>query len=115
MADYELLVDPQQLFSLRTNAKRAHTGLLNTVADILNKAAPRQALDNAIAALLSAQDRVDAIHSRYVEITDLDDQELHDADVYIKNIHSLHDGCLATVAESAGNKQMRKPSVSWTV
>ncbi|KZS00526.1 Uncharacterized protein APZ42_003145, partial [Daphnia magna] len=44
-----------------------------------------------------------------------DDQELHAADVYIENIRSLHDGCLATVAESARNQQIRRPSVSWTI
>ncbi|EFX69161.1 hypothetical protein DAPPUDRAFT_259071 [Daphnia pulex] len=59
-------------------------------------------------------DRVVAIQNRYVEISDLDNQNLHAADVYVENIRSLHDGCLATVAESARNKQLRRPSVSWT-
>jgi hypothetical protein len=72
-------------------------------------------LENAVSALLPAYDRVVAIHNRYVEITDLDDQELHAAGVYIENIRSLHDGCLAAVAESARNQQMRRPSVSWTI
>jgi hypothetical protein len=65
------------------NCKRAHTRLLNTVAEILNRAAPRQALDNNVAALLSAYDRVIAIHNRNVKITDLDDQEPHATDVLI--------------------------------
>jgi hypothetical protein len=114
MEDVEVLVDPPQVFALRTNAKRAHTRLLNTVADILNKAGSRQALNNAVAALTYAYARVVAIHTSYVEITDLDNQELHDASVCIENIRTLHNGCLATVAESARNKQERCPSVSWT-
>jgi hypothetical protein len=115
MEDVEDLVDPPQVFALRTNAKRAHTRLLNTIADILNKAGSRQALNNAVAALTSAYARVVAIHTRYVEITELDDQELHDASVYIKSIRTLHNGCLATVADSPRNKQERRPSISWTI
>ena len=115
MEDVEDLVDPPQVFALRTNAKRAHTRLLNTIADILNKAGSRQALNNAVTALTSAYARVVAIHTRYVEITELDDQELHDASVYIESIRTLHNGCLATVADSARNKQERRPSISWTI
>jgi hypothetical protein len=115
MADYEHLVDPPQLFSLRTKAKRAHTRLLNFVTDALNRALPRTSLDKAIAALISAYERVIAIHTRYVEFTDLDHQELHEASIYIENIRSLHNGCLATVADSGRNNQQRRQSVSWTI